>query len=1132
MLRLVIGFFSVLSAFLAWRAMPRLLGDGRSGRQELGDTKDRLLKTLDEFNKLYHEAPCGYHSIDRNGTIIAMNATELNWLGYDGDEVIEKLGFKDIITEDSGKLFEQMLPTLIRTGYVTELEFEMVRKDGSTFTALFNATAIKNDKGEYTMSRCTVFDITTRKKSEESLRESQEVTRSILESANDAFIAVDHNGKISDWNRQAEKTFGYNRAEALGLDLSEALIPPQHREALERGMQRFLISGQTALLEQRLEIAGIHKNGTEFPIEVSIFPINRGNQVQFCAFIHDITDRKQAEEAVRVARDQAIDASKFKSEFLANMSHEIRTPMNGILGMTEMLTRTKLTEKQSSYANTINEAARSLLSVINDILDFSKIEAGKLNIEMSECEPIKLVESVAELLAGQAKKKKLSLLTFVDPKIPHVLRSDPGRLRQILMNFAGNAIKFSDHGEVCIRAALEGDTEKTVRVKFSVSDSGIGMTDDEMHKLFQPFVQVDGSITRKYGGTGLGLSISKRLTELLDGEIGVSSTKGEGSTFWISVPLEKAQNAPHQRPATAKEMKQMRVLVVDDEENSRDILHQYILSWGMRNGRARNADEALEILREHADTDPYSIALIDLFMTGTNGLQLGKIIREDDKLKDMRLILVTAFDNPGAGEEAIAHGFDGYLTKPVKQSQLLDCITTVARGLSSIGPHEPMHAPSSGTGDDEERAVEKRHESILVVEDHYINQEVAQLLLKDLGFEAEIAENGRVAVELVGKKNFDLIFMDCQMPELDGYGATNAIRKMETRTGKRTPIVAMTAHAMEGSREECLAAGMDDYVSKPIEAKALENVLDKWLPKGGRQQEELTDDSKTFKELTDSGYTHKEEENQGKEPQKEAQPKTESVFAKPIAPRPLAKPIDSGDFSKLPDFKTPDRPSSEVHIPKPIDSGNFARLPEFATSAESNPAEIHMAKPIDSGNFARLPEFTAPPESKPAEIHMPKPVETGSFATLPPVETGTFANPKQAESSTPIRPERDDALVPEPAPAKSDESNAPPMDLETLSKRYGAKHQKLIDAFLRDAPAHIANITAQGASQSSEELLKAAHSLKGISGTVFAVPMRMSCMEIESATRDKKWVRVNELIAQLTTQFDQLKDYVESRKQG
>ncbi len=395
------------------------------------------------------------------------------------------------------------------------------------------------------------------------------------------------------------------------------------------------------------------------------------------------------------------------------------------------------------------------------------------------------------------------------------------------MNFAGNAIKFSEEGQVVITAALESETDREVVVSFSVTDTGIGMDKDEVAKLFQPFVQVDGSITRRYGGTGLGLSISKSLVELLGGSIGVDSAKGKGSKFWFTIPFERVAHAHHFK--VEQRMSNLRVLVVDDEENSRDILERYVSSWGMRSGKTSNAEDALEVLRAALSEDPFSIALIDLFMIGTNGMQLCKLIREDEQLKNLKLILVTAFDNPGAGEEAIHHGFDAYLTKPIQQSQLLDCMTNVfyEPGTKQAAPSPPRATVITYSGP---VAPGTRCEKILVVEDNETNQEVASLLLEDLGFHVKIAGNGRIALDMLRETAYSLVFMDCQMPEMDGYAATKALRKSEAMTGKHLPLIAMTAHALEGSREQCIAAGMDDYLSKPIDPEQLRLMLEKWLP--------------------------------------------------------------------------------------------------------------------------------------------------------------------------------------------------------------------------------------------------------------------------------------------------------------
>ncbi|MCC7526885.1 MAG: response regulator [Candidatus Melainabacteria bacterium] len=663
------------------------------------------------------------------------------------------------------------------------------------------------------------------KQAEKHLHDSEERTRLIIQCAYDAFVAINNDSIITDWNAQAEKIFGWSKAEIIGRTLTETIIPQQFRDAHMHGVKHFATTGEGRVLNKRMELSALRKDGTEFPIELSIFPVQSSGTITFCAFIQDITERKEIEKALLSARDQALEASRFKSDFVANMSHEIRTPMNGIFGMTEILLRSGLTERQHEYASTIKEAGQSLLSVINDILDFSKIEAGKLALDVVEFAPIKLVESIAELLAAAARQKDIYLLTFIDPQIPMMVHGDQGRLRQILMNLASNAIKFSDQGGVLIRATLESHHDNVVRIKFSVTDKGIGMSKQEINQLYQPFVQMDESHSRKFGGSGLGLSISKSLVELMKGEIGVHSVRGHGSTFWFSVPLERG-NLHSADSRVNPDLSDLRVLVVDDEENARDILHNYLVYWGMRNGTASNAEAALEILRGAAKSDPYSVAIIDLCLPETDGLQLGKVIREDQALKDTRLILVTAFDKPGTGEEAISLGFNGYLTKPIKQSQLLDCISSAIQDCDSNALKLQTLAARAVVAEHPE----KRQELLLVAEDHPINQEVALMLLRDLGFEAQIAQNGQLALELMQRIPYALVFMDCQMPVLDGFDAARAIRKIETRTGKHIPIIAMTAHAIEGSREQCLAAGMDDYLSKPVDPVRLKNILEKWIP--------------------------------------------------------------------------------------------------------------------------------------------------------------------------------------------------------------------------------------------------------------------------------------------------------------
>lgn len=633
--------------------------------------------------------------------------------------------------------------------------------------------------------------------------------RLLADLAHDAILFVRRSDAwIVEANDAAVRIYGYSHDELRRLRIHDLAAPDASKPA---GVQ----VPKEGAFSLHFETEHRRKDGSAIPVELSMQSAYLKGEQMLITIIRDITERREAEATTRTALYQATEASRQKSEFVATMSHEIRTPMNGVIGMTELLLESKLDRDQRELATTARDSAHALLGIINNILDFSKMEAGKIEMEISEFDLVAKVEGVASMLGSEAHKKGISLMSYVDPLIPPRLLGDSLRLRQVLVNLVGNAVKFTEAGGVAIIVNPIMLAPETIRLRFAVNDSGIGIASDALPRIFDSFQQADGSTTRRFGGTGLGLAISKRLVEVMGGELQVESEVGRGSTFWFELDLRVGDRTVLPR----RDLRDLNAIIVDDDVISRDILSRYANSWGLRTSVAQSAEAAFAMMLDAARRGkPYGIAIIDLRLPHTDGIELARRVREEVLTRDVKLLLVTAFDAPQKGQEAINAGFSAYLTKPVRQSQLYDAIveTLVGPRVAEQTQAQAESAPAHG-------------ERILLVEDNEVNRKVFLRQLERLGYRGEVAADGQEAVTRLAREKFDLVFMDCHMPVMDGFQATREIRKMESRTGSHVPIVAMTANALSGDREACLSAGMDDYLSKPAALADVSRVLNLYL---------------------------------------------------------------------------------------------------------------------------------------------------------------------------------------------------------------------------------------------------------------------------------------------------------------
>jgi len=655
----------------------------------------------------------------------------------------------------------------------------------------------------------------------ELVQKNEARLESIFNSLADGLVVINSEGLVEDFNPSAAQLFGYTNKEILGMNVS-TLMPASDAFKHDRHIEKYLKTGQKKMIGSGREVLCRHKDGSIFHAHLSVAEFTAGEKKLFTGVIHNISDRVAIEEKLKAAIRTADRASIAKTEFLANMSHEIRTPLNGVMGMLELLKGTSLDVRQDNYVATAYSAANSLLNVISSILDFSQMESGTLTIQNSVFDVRELIEDSASLVEADNAAKGLDFNYLVAPDVPRNLTGDAAHLQQIILNLVSNSVKFTDTGGINIRVSLAARDDSKARIIVEVQDTGIGIAENKLDDLFEPFTQEDSSSTRKYGGSGLGLAVTKQLLDLLQGEINVTSQEGQGTTFGFSLWLEVVEL--EEDAITTGFQNDLRVLIVDDNKTNLEILSYYLTCWNIISRSVEDGKTALAKLQQAAaDGMPYHVVISDYLMPEMDGLELTQAIKADKRLASTEIVMLSSATD--SAESIKQAGIKYSFSKPVRYLKIYDCLKQLANAtVADVATDKDSYAGRK-TG------LQFANKNVLIVDDMPTNLKVGMEMLRKLGLEADLAANGIEAIQALATKQYDLVLMDCQMPVMDGYTATREIRSMEKSAGgnQHLPIVAVTAHALAGDREASLEAGMDDHLTKPFAFSELESVLDRWL---------------------------------------------------------------------------------------------------------------------------------------------------------------------------------------------------------------------------------------------------------------------------------------------------------------